>query len=269
MKLTDARILVVDDEAALRDIFAKWLRGSGCREVRTAANGLEAIDAIAAQPVDVLITDVRMPVMDGVTLVRRLAQRGERIACIVFVSGFGDVDQREMYNLGVEAFLSKPFRLEELSEALELAITEAPESWKSPMPIPPRQSVQLALDPTVPAAEPGPVHRPPTLGAFRLGRGGFSTRTPDVFGLGKIAFHCVFVQPEEPSAAPETEPGPLPDLVGQGYVRWRSRADQTVGIEFAFLESPGREWVLAQIEAAAPRSYIPALGPTHPASNST
>jgi CheY-like chemotaxis protein len=263
MKLTEARILVVDDEETLRDIFAKWLRGSGCLEVRTAANGVEAIEAIEAHPIDVLVTDVRMPVMDGVTLVRRLAQRGERIACIIFVSGFGDVDQREMYNLGVEAFLAKPFRLEELSDAIELAIAEGPDSWKTPMPIPPRQSVELELDaPTDP--RPSPVSAPPEFGFFRLGRGGFSTRAPDVFGLGKIAFRCVFAQPEAHPVATE----PPPELIGQGYVRWRSRADQTVGIEFAFLESPGREWVLAQIEAASPRSYIPTLGGKQPAADS-
>jgi CheY-like chemotaxis protein len=265
MKLTEARILVVDDEETLRDIFAKWLRGSGCLEVRTAANGVEAIEAIEAHPIDVLVTDVRMPVMDGVTLVRRLAQRGERIACIIFVSGFGDVDQREMYNLGVEAFLAKPFRLEELSDAIELAIAEGPDSWKTPMPIPPRQSVELELHPSAPA-DPNPPAPgvTPEFGLFRLGRGGFSTRAPDVFGLGKIAFRCIFAQPEGQADAAE----PLPELIGEGYVRWRSRADQTVGIEFAFLESPGREWVLSQIEAASPRSYIPAIGGKASASDS-
>jgi hypothetical protein len=121
------------------------------------------------------------------------------------------------------------------------------------------------LDPSA-LADPQPpaLGVPPEFGLFRLGRGGFSTRAPNVFGLGKIAFHCVFAQPEGQSLAVD----PPPELIGQGYVRWRSRADQTVGIEFAFLESPGREWILSQIEAASPRSYIPSIGGKPPAANS-
>src|ERR1700679_3890367 len=115
MKLTEARVLVVDDEISLREMFAKWLRASGCADVRVAADGEEALAAIQLAPVDVLITDVPMPVMDGVTLVRRLVEMGERVACIIFVSAFSDIDPREMYDLGVEAFLAKPFRLEELA----------------------------------------------------------------------------------------------------------------------------------------------------------
>jgi hypothetical protein len=85
-----------------------------------------------------------------------------------------------------------------------------------------------------------------TAECFRLGRGGFSARSPDALGLGKIAFRCEFDSDH-------------PALSGQGYVRWRSRTDHTVGIEFAFLHSPGREWVIGQIEEEKPRSFIPAL----------
>lgn len=240
MELNEARVLVVDDEVALREMFAKWLVANGCREVRTAGDGEEALAAIMSSPVDVLITDVRMPVMDGVTLVRQLALMGRKLACIIFVSAFGDIDPREMYDLGVEAFLAKPFRLEELSAAVGHAIAERLTLWKEPLKIAPRQSVKFALEVTAGR---------PLEGLFRLGRGGFSAYLPEPLGLGKVAFACRFAG---------LEPAP-PELVGEGFVRWRSRANHTVGVEFAYLASPGREWVVEQLLSEEPRCFIPAL----------
>jgi CheY-like chemotaxis protein len=263
MKLEDARVLVVDDEVALCGIFAKWLTRSGCRNIRTAANGEEAVEAIRQEPVDVLITDVRMPVMDGVTLVRKLAQQGERIHTIIFVSGFGDVDRREMYDLGVENFLAKPFRLEELADAVDQAIAERSTLWLSPMDSPPRQAVHVEV-PEVPGvrASDVPGDGPEALGTralgrtshlcFSLGHGGFSARAEEPLGLGKVSFRCVFSNGDRAGES-------TPDLCGEGFVRWRSRTDQAVGIEFAYLESPGREWVVEQIAENNPRPFIPAM----------
>jgi CheY-like chemotaxis protein len=240
MKLNEASVMVVDDETALRDIFAKWLRQSGCQKVLTANNGLEAMEAIAKTQVDVLITDVRMPVMDGVELVRKLTEMNRRLPCIIFVSGFGDVDLREMYDLGVEAFLTKPFRIEDLSTSLENALADRRALWTSSMETPPRQSLRIeigSLDAVAgDSAEP----------CFRLGRGGFSARSAEAIGLGKVAFDCSFSNRHPP-------------LKGEGYVRWRSRTDHTLGIEFAFLDAPGREWILDAIEREKPLSFIPAL----------
>jgi CheY-like chemotaxis protein len=256
MKLEDARVLVVDDEAALCGIFAKWLVRAGCRRIRTAANGEEAVEAIRQEPIDVLITDVQMPIMDGVTLVRTLADRGERIRTIIFVSGFGDVDRREMYNLGVENFLAKPFRLEELAAAIDRAIAERSDLWQSPMENPPRQAVQLEVDERCPctAPEASPASSEAFKPCFSLGRGGFSARAEEPLGLGKVSFECVF-------SSEDDRAGDTPELRGQGYVRWRSRVDRTVGIEFAYIESPGREWVVQRIAQSNPRPFIPALAP--------
>ena len=255
MKLQDARLLVVDDEAALRGIFSKWLSNAGCSRIRTAANGKEAIDAIREEPVDVLITDVRMPVMDGVTLVRKLAEQGAPIHTVIFVSGFGDVDRREMYNLGVETFLAKPFRLEELAAAVDKAIADPATLWASPMEIAPRQAIYVPVtdfSAEAPSETQGEGRPKEGNRRFHVGRGGFSVRTDEPLALGRVNFQCVFSQ---------QEPGGPADLRGQGFVRWRSRLDHAVGIEFAYLESPGREWVVEHIAESNPRPFIPALQP--------
>ena len=141
IKLSEATILVVDDEPALRDIFAKWLRLVGCGRVLSAADGAAALAVLQDEQVDLLITDVRMPVMDGVSLVRSLAKLAKPIPSIVFVSGFGDVNRKEMYGLGVEAFISKPFDRGEVLGILERAVARRSSLWLAPMAIAPRQSV--------------------------------------------------------------------------------------------------------------------------------
>ncbi len=229
--LSEARILLVDDEPILLSIFGAWLGVLGEGKLRTASNGQEALSAIVAQPVDVLITDVRMPIMDGVTLVRRLAKAGLTLRTIIFVSGFGDVDHKEMYSLGVEAFLAKPVRREELIDVLEKALAERALLWSVPMPVAPRQSIRLEIEGSGESS-------------FRLGRGGFCIRCPEPLSLGKVAFCCSF-------------PGEQRSVTGQGYVRWYSKAEKTAGIELAFLSTDSRAWLSEWIAATKPLSFIP------------
>ena len=235
MKLSEATVLVVDDEPALREIFAKWLVAVGCGKVHTAADGLAALAVLEAEPIDLLITDLRMPVMDGVTLVRRLMETGASLPSIVFISGFGDVDRKEMYALGVEAFIAKPFDREELLGVLERALAERASLWLTPMPVVPRQTMQCE------ACCFGGVKDKRCL---RLGRGGFSAHYAGPLSVGRVAFRCLLASEEV-------------ELAGEGYVRWRSKTAETAGIEFVFLEPSCRAWLLEAIAAADPRSFIP------------
>src|ERR1700735_825013 len=102
MKTERPTVLVVDDEPELREIFALWLNREGYT-ILTAANGSEALQMLTTQTVDALISDIRMPIMDGIALVRRVFEMKLMLPSIIFVSGFGDVSVREMYALGVEA----------------------------------------------------------------------------------------------------------------------------------------------------------------------
>ena len=70
-----ATILVVDDDPAVRDVVADLLAEQGYR-VRCAAHGQEALAIVASEPIDLIISDVLMPRLDGPSLVRRLRQQG-------------------------------------------------------------------------------------------------------------------------------------------------------------------------------------------------
>ncbi len=222
---------MVDDEPALRQIFANWLERMGCHQVRTAEDGEAALGVLQAESFDLLISDVRMPRMDGITLVRKLGEVERSIPSIIFVSGFGDVDEREMYGQGVEAFLAKPLRMDELIEVIRRALADRSVLWTEPMAVAPRQSMHLetALDGEQ---------------SLRLGRGGFSVGYSGALSLGKVTFAC----------AGEREDA---SLCGQGLVRWRSRTDQRVGVEFAYLEERSRKIVLERISRERSRSFIP------------
>lgn len=114
-------VLVVDDEAPararLRDLLADVaveVPNSICAE---AANGLLAIAAIEAHPVDVALVDIRMPKMDGIELARHLAQL-EHPPAIIFVTAF-DAYAVQAFELNAVDYLVKPVRAERLVLALQ------------------------------------------------------------------------------------------------------------------------------------------------------
>jgi len=83
------RILIVDDEKAIRSLLDRAFTKAGY-EVRTAADGPEAIELCASEPFDVVLSDVRMPVMNGHELVRWIVRRSQNTRCVL-MSGFDDI----------------------------------------------------------------------------------------------------------------------------------------------------------------------------------
>lgn len=109
------RLLIVDDEPNLLRAVAAVLRGEGF-EVRTARGGREALGMIAQDAPDLIVSDVRMPGMDGYELARRLrSTAGFSLIPIVFLSAKDETTDRiEGFRSGVDVYLSKPFEPDEL-----------------------------------------------------------------------------------------------------------------------------------------------------------
>jgi CheY-like chemotaxis protein len=101
------KILVVDDEPRLAKSLARLLESDG-HETTVAFDGLEAWTLFQGQPErwDMLITDIRMPKLDGVELARRVRAHGSEIR-VVFISGHGELPN--IRELSPAAFLAKPF----------------------------------------------------------------------------------------------------------------------------------------------------------------
>ncbi len=109
------RLLVVDDEPNLLTAIAAVLRGKGF-EVTTARNGKDAMLQIARSLPDLIVSDVRMPVMDGYRLARQLRSAPHtKLIPIVFLTAKDETEDRiEGFRSGVDVYLTKPFEPDEL-----------------------------------------------------------------------------------------------------------------------------------------------------------
>ena len=116
-----ARILIVDDDADIRTLFSLGLLRSG-HDITVASNGAVAWQKLTAQPLDLLITDLTMPVMDGLVLLRRLRADGHPTLPVVVVSAHAE-HRAAAFQAGANAFLAKPVGLAQLRTVVEALLT--------------------------------------------------------------------------------------------------------------------------------------------------
>lgn len=104
------RVLVVDDEATIRDLLAKTLALAEY-DVDLAPDGRTALERLRIIPYDLLITDLRMPGVDGLTVIKE-ARRLKADIPVIIITGFSsEASAIEAVNLGVSGYLTKPFRV--------------------------------------------------------------------------------------------------------------------------------------------------------------
>jgi DNA-binding NtrC family response regulator len=115
-------VLVVDDVPAMAEQYAYDLRRLGGYDVRLAPDGREALDRLAAEPVDCVILDLEMPGMDGFDVLRALARTGSDVPVIVY-TGTGDYDRCiQAVHLGAYGFVDKAEPVERIVREIELAL---------------------------------------------------------------------------------------------------------------------------------------------------
>lgn len=121
------RVLVVDDSKTIRGVIKKTLAaaGFGVELLHEAENGQEALDIVHAHEVDVVLSDLHMPVMDGMEFLRTLNREGIVPACFILVTTEGRKEQlREAISLGARGYVTKPFQPEALRKILSLFVGE-------------------------------------------------------------------------------------------------------------------------------------------------
>jgi two-component system response regulator HydG len=117
---TRGRVLVVDDQRNMRATTAMLLRAEGY-SVQEAGGGEEALAILAAQPIDVLLTDLKMAPMDGLTVLRRAMEAVPQLLVIV-MTAYGSIETAvEAMRLGAYDYLTKPFKDGELVHRVQKA----------------------------------------------------------------------------------------------------------------------------------------------------
>jgi CheY-like chemotaxis protein len=142
------RVMFVDDEEGVRVSWQRFLQDRGLK-VSTAPDGASAIAELSRHPVDVVVSDLRMPGTDGLELLKWLHDRQPETRFILF-TGYGDIQvERRARELGASDYLEKPISPDVLAHAIDVALDPGrlhaalPVVDVKPVRVVPRPSVEV------------------------------------------------------------------------------------------------------------------------------
>jgi len=114
------KILVVDDEPNMRILLSEVLRSQGF-DVCVAENGMESLERMGSQEFDLVITDIRMPILDGIEMLKRMKQANRRERIIVMSANWAELGDGREDLPDVMMHFEKPFQLDHLLTAVHAA----------------------------------------------------------------------------------------------------------------------------------------------------
>lgn len=120
-QLQDATVVIVEDDGGLRTVVQRALRAEGCR-AHAFGGPNEALAFLAGAPADLLLADLGLPEIDGLTLIRRARDTSPALPVVVMTGWETAQSAIAAADLGVDGYLSKPFTLERLTEAARRAV---------------------------------------------------------------------------------------------------------------------------------------------------
>lgn len=233
------RFLIVDDEPDIREILADELRFEGA-EVVEAHNGKTAEEILRQAPsekkIDVVITDIRMPGGDGLSLAKAVQDMPGKKPVVFLVTGFADVPPAEAYDIGAEGYFTKPFPLELLKREISRMLTPAPERWRTPLTKQPQNMLRLQF-------QFQESHR---RGQVVLGRAGMFVRGHTAVATAGQTIQVVWAEDEWVS----------------GIIRWvrtehRDGLDAGFGVEFLAMSDSLIHQLKEDREHGVPKAFIP------------
>jgi two-component system chemotaxis response regulator CheY len=115
-----ARVLIVDDSSVMRKIVGRCLRQAGLevQQVLEASNGSEALAVAREHPLDLILSDINMPLMDGLEFVRQLRciEAAQNIPVIMITTEAGEAHVVQALSSGASGYIRKPFTPEQIKE---------------------------------------------------------------------------------------------------------------------------------------------------------
>ena len=116
-----ANILIVDDDESLREVLVDAVTNLGHQAI-DACNGVEALDKFRESSFDIVLTDLKMPQMDGLRLLEEI-KKLKYDAVVIMITAFPTVDSAvQAIKLGAYDYITKPFKIEELEVVLDRAL---------------------------------------------------------------------------------------------------------------------------------------------------
>ena len=114
------KLLVVDDDKTTRKLLGLYLRGKGY-EVVPAENGLDAIEKLGTESIDLVVTDMNMPYMDGIELTKTLRSDSilKNIPIIMVTTEADDDEKKKAFDAGVDDYLVKPTNADAISDSIK------------------------------------------------------------------------------------------------------------------------------------------------------
>lgn len=232
------RLLIVDDEVDLSQSIATYFEIFGY-ECLIADSGQAAIDRLAKETVQLVLTDVRMPKVSGIQLLDTIKARNVNTPKVLVISGFADISNEELYHKGADGFFCKPFDSRGMLDAIRRATVSLDELWKRPPSVEPEYD--FIFDEKLPSPK------------IRFGRGGFSfVHGAEGWGVDdQVRFQLRLHESD------------LPDIRGSGVVRWRKAgttpSTSKSGIEISYLDDQCRGSFVKWLEKRLGIPFIPAL----------
>lgn len=239
MGTNDKNIFILEDEVDLNEMIAMELENKGYKTTNFY-NPKNFLKIFPEQKFDVLITDLRLPDIPGIEIIKMIKKIDIFSPLIIAITAYNDVLPQVLYNLGVESVIYKPFQLTLLTSAI------------SRLCLPIEERLQISLEKY--GLSTGWIRNIDInkIGEINLGRGGFSFTTNERIGNNEIIEFSI-KSPEENI------------LEGRGIVRWdiintRDKNKNIVnkyGIEFVYLDDKSKEYFLSFINDKNIVPYIP------------
>lgn len=241
--LNGKTLLIVDDEPDLREVLALQFENFGLN-ITEAGNGAEALDIVARGGVDAILSDVRMPTMDGGTFLNNLRQSHGNDIGLVLLTGYSDMPEHEAYARGASGLVKKPYDRDQLaSTVMNLFLTPELRLMRTDYPTP-QTAIELDFGDDSDASNSKKIS---------FARGGF--------------FLCL-----EPNQLPRIDEvvefsfrfakGPIENISGVGIVRFNRTNSEKLesvgtGVEILSLHQDQIPKYLAMVQESVSPAYIP------------
>ncbi|WP_409477262.1 response regulator [Pseudobdellovibrio sp. HCB154] len=228
------KILLVEDDIDLREIIKLELEYCGAT-VTEAENGQQAFTLNSQKKFDIILSDIRMPIEDGLTLTKKVKSLNSNSPIIFLMTGYSDFPASEAYHLGVEGFINKPFDFETVLNGFHRVLKPASQRWQEVFS--PQNLIKIKLNQTPDEAL--------TNKSLSVGRGGI----------------MVLCDNNNINFGDNLELTFSDGSVMSGVVRWSHRSTENqkleIGLEFFYLNEKAFEFYNKTMKLNNPAAYIP------------